>query len=136
MAVAGGQLHNLGICPFKLSSLEPFTREQLREEGQSLMLGVGAFVVTRHAAHTARVQCKAGIKCLSCTAKQEGPTQVAQKCGQEFHMVVHNRSGKTWAVFRALLRGICCTQECTKCRNQASVRGCTNPTTSHISFDD
>ncbi len=34
-------------------------------------------------------------------------------------------SGKTWAVLRALLRSICCSYECTKRRNQASVRGCT-----------
>jgi hypothetical protein len=45
MAVAVGQLHNLGTCPFELSTLEPSTREQLREEGQS-KLGVGAIVVT------------------------------------------------------------------------------------------
>ncbi len=34
----------------------------------------------------ARVRCKAGIKCLSHTEKQEGPTLVAQKCGHEFHI--------------------------------------------------
>jgi hypothetical protein len=55
MAVAVGQLHNLRTRPFKLSTLEPSAWEQLREEGQSLMLGVGAIVVTHHAAHMARV---------------------------------------------------------------------------------
>ncbi len=64
MAVAGGQLHNLGTCPFKSSTIEPSTQEQLREEGQSFMLGAGAIVVTHHAAHMAWVWCKAGIKCL------------------------------------------------------------------------
>jgi hypothetical protein len=34
----------------------------------------------------ARVWCEAGIKCLSCTEKQEGPTLVARKCGHEFHI--------------------------------------------------
>jgi hypothetical protein len=52
MAVAGGQLHNLGTCPFKSSALEPSTWEQLREEEQNLMLGVGAIIVIPHAAST------------------------------------------------------------------------------------
>jgi hypothetical protein len=95
MAVAGGKLHNLGTCSFKSSTLEPSTWEQLREEGQSLMLGVWAIVVTCHAAHMARGQCKAGIKCLSCTEKQEGPTQVTQKRGHEFHMGAQESNGET-----------------------------------------
>jgi hypothetical protein len=76
MAVAGGQLHKLGTCPFKLSTLEPSTQEQLREEGQSLMLGLGVIVVTCHAAHMARVWCKAGIKCLSQQRNEEAPLKL------------------------------------------------------------
>jgi hypothetical protein len=34
VAVAVGQFHNLGTCPFKSSTLEPSTQEQLREEGR------------------------------------------------------------------------------------------------------
>jgi hypothetical protein len=49
--------------------------------------------VTCHAAHMARVQCKAGI-CLSHTKKREGPTQVAQKGGHEFHMGACNKVGR------------------------------------------
>jgi hypothetical protein len=49
-------------------------------------LAFGAIVVTCHAAHAARVRCEAGIKCLSRTEKQEGPTLVARKCGHNFHM--------------------------------------------------
>ncbi len=45
-------------------------------------------------------------------------------------------SGKTWAILRAVLRGIHCSQEYIKHRKQTSVRGCTNPTTSHIGFND
>ncbi len=44
--------------------------------------------------HIARVQCKAGIKCLSYTAKQEGPTLVEQKCGHKFCMSLRNQVGK------------------------------------------
>ncbi len=44
MAVAGGQLHNLGTCPFKSSTLEPSTREQLRLLGKSI--ACWAIVVT------------------------------------------------------------------------------------------
>jgi hypothetical protein len=91
VAVAGGQIHNLGTCPFKSSTLEPPAWEQHRQEGQSSMLDVGAILVTHHAAHMARVWCKAGIKCLSHTAKQEGPTQVAQKCGHKFHIGMCNQ---------------------------------------------
>jgi hypothetical protein len=39
----------------------------------------------------ARVQCKVGIKCLSCTEKQEGPTLVAKKCGHEFHISLRSK---------------------------------------------
>ncbi len=94
MVVAGGQLHNLGTCPFKLSTLAPSAQEQLREEGKSLMLGIGAIVVTCHTAHIARVWCKAGIKCLSFIEKQEGPTQVAQKRRHKIHMGTGNQVGR------------------------------------------
>ncbi len=94
MAVAGGQLHNLGTCPFKSSTLEPSVRKQLRQEGQSWSLAFGAISVTRHAAHMARVRCEAGIKCLCCTAKQEGPTLVPQKCRHKFHMGLCNQVGR------------------------------------------
>jgi hypothetical protein len=47
--------------------------------------------VTCHTVHMARVQCKAGIKCLSCAEKQEGPTQVAQKCGHKFHISLRSK---------------------------------------------
>jgi hypothetical protein len=57
-------------------------------------LALGAILVTCHAAHMARVQWEAGIKCLSCTAKQEGPTQIAQKCRHKFHIGVHNQVGR------------------------------------------
>jgi hypothetical protein len=70
MAVASGQLHNLGTCPFKSSTLEPSAREQLRQEEQSLMLGIGVIVVTHHAAHMARVQCKAGSAGVGSTNKE------------------------------------------------------------------
>ncbi len=72
----------------------PSTWEQLREEGQSLMLGIGAIIVTCHAAHMARVQCKVGIKCLSCTEEQEGPTQDTQNRGHEFHMGTCDQVGR------------------------------------------
>jgi hypothetical protein len=39
----------------------------------------------------ARVQCEAGIKCLSCTEKQEGPTLVTRKCGHEFHISLRSK---------------------------------------------
>ncbi len=51
-------------------------------------MAFGAIVVTCHAAHAARVRRKAGIECLSCTEKQEGPTLVARKCGHDCGIVV------------------------------------------------
>jgi hypothetical protein len=60
-----------------------------------LKLGIfGAIVVTCHAVHISRVQCKVGIKCLSCTAKQEGLTLVARKCGHKFHIGLYNQVGR------------------------------------------
>jgi hypothetical protein len=47
--------------------------------------------VTCHTAHMARVRCKVGIKCLSCTEKQEGPTLVARKCGHEFYISLRSK---------------------------------------------
>ncbi len=32
-----------------------------------------------------------GIKCLSCTEKQEGPTLVTRKCGNEYHISLHSK---------------------------------------------
>ncbi len=55
------------------------------------MFGVGSIIVTPHAAHMARVRCKVRIKCLSCTEKQEGPTQVTQKSRHEFCMGACNQ---------------------------------------------
>jgi hypothetical protein len=54
-------------------------------------LAIGAIIVTCHTAHMARVRCKVGIKCLSCTEKQEGPTLVAQKCGHKFHISLRSK---------------------------------------------
>ncbi len=86
MAIAVGQLHNLGTCPFKSSTLEPVCTGTAQTRRAESKLGVGAIVVTCHATHVARVRCEAGIKCLSRTEKREGPTLVARKCGHEFHM--------------------------------------------------
>ncbi len=59
------------------------------------MLDGWAIMVTRGTVHMARVQCKAEIKCLSCTEKQEGPTQVTQKHGQEVYMGAQEPNGET-----------------------------------------
>ncbi len=94
MAVAGGQLHNLGTCFFKSSTLEPSAPEQLRLLGKSIAWRWGNYG-DLCAAHVARVQCEAGIKCLLGTEKQEGPTQVVQKHGHKFHMGMREPNGET-----------------------------------------
>jgi hypothetical protein len=115
----------LRTCPFKWSTLEPSAWEQLTQEGQSLMLGIwGNCSDSPCSAHGKDVvQSRNQVPILyskmrrphsSCTKVW---TQISHRCALP--------SGKTWAVLWTLLRGICCSQECTKCRNKASVRGCT-----------
>ncbi len=87
MVVAVEQLRNLGTYCFKSSPLEPVCTRTAQMRRAELKLGNwGEIVVTRHTAHMARVRCEAGIKCIFCTEKQEGPTLVAQKYRHKFHI--------------------------------------------------
>ncbi len=65
-----------------------------QQGGQKWSLAFGVIVVTCFAVHMARVQFKAGLKCLSHSAKQNGITLAAQKCGLKFHMGLHNQVGR------------------------------------------
>jgi hypothetical protein len=69
VAVAVGQLHNLGTCPFKLSPLEPVSTGTAQTRRAELKLSAWAIVVSCHTAHMARVWCKVEIKCLYHTEK-------------------------------------------------------------------
>ncbi len=76
-----------------------------------LRTGTGAIVVTHHATHMARVWCKAGIKCLSCTEKQVGPNQVVQKFRHKFHMGVRNQVGRH-GLYSGHYSGVFVTPKC------------------------
>ncbi len=123
MAVAGEQLHNLGTHPVKTSVQGPFTWEQLGLFGQGILLGVWATVVTCGTVHLEGVQCKVGIKCLSCIEKQEGPTQVVQKCRHEFHIGTWKPNEETRVAPREL-PGAPIVPGMHGMQRQVSTRGC------------
>jgi hypothetical protein len=57
--------------------------------------------------------------------RYNGPVQAVQKHGNKSTISKRHQVGSHWAVLRALLQNICCSYKRTKCRNQVSVRGCT-----------
>ncbi len=96
---------------------------------------VSQAISDRSSAPCLRGRCRAGNQYLVHMEKRIGPTPDHAERNTNFYISPYS-SKKTLGVFRVLPQNIRCSQECTKRRNQASVRGCTNPATSLISFND
>jgi hypothetical protein len=86
---------------------------------------VWASQIEAASAHSYGAGQRMGIKYQLYMGRCNGPIRVVQKHRHESNISKRHQVGRYWTALRALRQSIRCSYKCTKHRNQASVRGCT-----------
>ncbi len=115
-----GSSSTWALVPSSQSTLEPAHRTQLREEGRS-KLNVGAIVVTCHTAYVATVRCEAGNQVPVSYRETRRPHSRRTKVQTQIFISARNQA-RRHRVYCGNYPEHSSLQECTKRRNQASVR--------------
>ncbi len=136
MATAWGLFHNLDSHPCQVFIADILEEAQMcvcspSSTWDSLTLRgnfsmkVWASQIEAASVRSYGVGQRMGIKYRLHMGRHNNPVCVMQKHGHKSTISKRHQVGRHWAELQALLQGIRCSYERTKCRNQASVSGCT-----------